>query len=61
MIGQSGHTVRNPLRQSIEKYALVLFSLKAKKHGTMELRLRVYIQFGWEIMERQVRTNMMDE
>ncbi len=50
MIGQSGHTVWNPLRRSIELYALVLFSLKAKKHRTMELRLRVYTQFGWEIM-----------
>jgi hypothetical protein len=45
----------------MEQKELVLSSLNANKTGTRELQLRVYTRFGWDIMERQVRTIIIDE
>jgi hypothetical protein len=38
-----------------------IFLLNENKTGTRELRLWVYTLFGWEIMERWVRTIMINE
>ena len=40
---------------------IIRFGLNENKTGTRELRLRVYTLFGWEIMERRVRTIMIHE